>query len=871
MSNYFGPAALDAFYATYHHEASARQQQSHLPHHHSHGSSSSNSSHNNNEAGGGRPKSASAARLRSSTSARTGQHGKDALTAPTVSSQSKRQREPNGSTIRPASARPSSAAAMTTAAAATAYVEVRPLGTRHLKQSGYGLPGPTSSTGGRGGGMLMGDRSSAMLTTTSTTYTTYTSSSDKKVGNWMAYGTGPAGSAMLRGSIESNGLTRSLESMRITSPVLQGTSNTRTTTITTTTSAVAGIDTDVLGPSYAQLRRIETSSLNPRDAYLTTSVPFEVRRPELLAAAAAEEGVGEEKDEELRGNQRGSSGAAVPNISPINTSASALRLRPMSAPLPHRRRPAGLSSAHATGVSVNAKEEDEKEFRTLVGAYLAIATKVPSNPGISKDISADTGGMSITNSASLQDVVDDTSPPVSPRTAYIRGCIESQQRPKPGLIIRRDVSGVMDLRGRGMGDAAALVFARSMQQMPHIHTLNISDNNLTDAGLTALFAAVVTMASLTRLDISNNKLDRRAAAALAKCLASSECGIVQLTLCDADIDDEECCKFISAIQRNNKVRDLDMSRNCIGSAENLNTVRPQFKTGSEALGQCIRSADCPLQTLRISWNKIRLDGAVFLSESLKYNSSLTYVDLSYNSLGAVAGEVLGGVVMENKTISTLLLGHNGIDSRACFTLCVGLQLNPTMRVLGIEGNPIGRDGARALLDAPIVIGSRTSLLSGGCNTSLRNRDFPLNRDAPSGTYSLDLSKPFQRALAIKLLSIVASNTSYLIKKFHFNPAAKSNVALPNKSRASPGRRESVKMPLGSGSGVLSGDIALIRTRLPLDLAILDAAKRAAVVALRRLVLASQNYAEAFRLFSAYDSDGSVSAINRLLVLVKSLV
>jgi hypothetical protein len=389
-----------------------------------------------------------------------------------------------------------------------------------------------------------------------------------------------------------------------------------------------------------------------------------------------------------------------------------------------------------------------------------------------------------------------------------------------------------------------------MRDMPYVHTLNICDNNLTDKGLTALIAAVVTMKSLTRLDISQNKIDKQAAAALARCIADPSCCLSELTLCDADVDDDECCSFISAIRHNNRVRDLNLSRNSIGSAENLNTVRPQYTTGAEALGQCIRSSQCSLEKLVVSWNKIRLDGAAYLADSLKFNSSLTYVDLSYNSLGTVAGEVLGGVVMENKSLRTLLLGHNGIDARACFTLCVGLQLNTTLRELGIEGNPIGKDGARALLEVPIAIGSRTKLLSGGCNTTLRDPSFPLNRDAPSGSYSLDLSKPFQRALTIKLLSIVASNTSYTITKCHYDASSKASSTKP-RSGSPTGRRSSMRMGL-------QGSISLIRKRLPLDLAVLDDKKRACVVALRRLVLASENYSEALWLFNTFDSDKSVS-------------
>ena len=42
--------------------------------------------------------------------------------------------------------------------------------------------------------------------------------------------------------------------------------------------------------------------------------------------------------------------------------------------------------------------------------------------------------------------------------------------------------------------------------------------------------------------------------------------------------------------------------------------------------------------MQIGWNMIRLDGAADLCNSLKVNTTLTYLDLSFNALGSIGGK-----------------------------------------------------------------------------------------------------------------------------------------------------------------------------------------------------------------------------------------
>jgi len=94
---------------------------------------------------------------------------------------------------------------------------------------------------------------------------------------------------------------------------------------------------------------------------------------------------------------------------------------------------------------------------------------------------------------------------------------------------------------------------------------------------------------------------------------------------------------------------------------------------------------------------IRLDGAVDLCSSLITNTTLTHLDLSFNSLGSLGGLALGDALQENKVLKTLNVANNSIDSVACLTICAGVLESESLINIVFDGNPIGEQGAKALM------------------------------------------------------------------------------------------------------------------------------------------------------------------------------
>ena len=186
-----------------------------------------------------------------------------------------------------------------------------------------------------------------------------------------------------------------------------------------------------------------------------------------------------------------------------------------------------------------------------------------------------------------------------------------------------------------------VLLADAISGLPFIQSINLANNKLTDVSLVPILTGIMSIPNLIFLDISENITGPDFAALLATYVSRPTCPLLKLTLKNADVDDFECEQFVSALVSNENLKELDLSNNQIGSAENLNTVMPDVVTGGEAFAALLRSPTCKLESLKLVWNLIRLGGALDFAQSIKENTSLTYLDLSFNALSNAGGLALG--------------------------------------------------------------------------------------------------------------------------------------------------------------------------------------------------------------------------------------
>ena len=442
----------------------------------------------------------------------------------------------------------------------------------------------------------------------------------------------------------------------------------------------------------------------------------------------------------------------------------------------------------------------------------------------------------------------------SPRTKYIGSCLQRKMNPRMSLILRKRVTDELNLQHMGMGDDMGLLFAMSLPDLPMVRVINLTDNNLTDLSLGGILDAVRELPELTCLDLSTNCINGETARALAMYLCMDRCPLKRLTLKNADIDDNECALFVEALLGNSTIEELCLSSNIIGKSENLNAVQPDLITGGEALGELLSSEACHLKSLDVSWNLIRMDGANALASAVATNMHLTELDLSYNGLGKVAGEVLGHSLLKNQTLTSLALANNNINHSACFAICVAIEESLSLKNVKIGGNPIGEGGGRILMQIPLISGQRVKISAKGCNFLLRDIDSKFNMAEPQGFYELDMRRPYERAIAIKLLRLIANHSTYVFSRIAYL-APNLKPSFPTQSRLP---RSSLSKEVERAIPQNARDVKLVKVSTTLPLHHLDEERRQLLESLRAIEKSASDVALATELFKQYDADGSGS-------------
>jgi Ran GTPase-activating protein (RanGAP) involved in mRNA processing and transport len=469
---------------------------------------------------------------------------------------------------------------------------------------------------------------------------------------------------------------------------------------------------------------------------------------------------------------------------------------------------------------------------------------------------------------------------LSPRTKYLNGCLAKEINPRASLILRKNVSTVLNLQHHGMGDQHGVIFAEALRDLPMIHTINLSDNNLTDISLSPIIESIIAIPSVTNVDLSQNKVDGQCSRALASYLRTPSCSLRRLVLKSADIDDTEADHFVKSLMNNSTLQELDLSHNLIGRAETLNTVRPEFNTGAEALALLLQSENSHLETLCLSWNMIRLDSAVSLTSSLGSNLYLRYLDLSYNSLGEMGGEYLGKSLLTNNTLQTLLINHNNLTSAACFTICVGIEENYSLKRVNMDGNPIGEAGAKSLTQIPVAVGGRVKVSASGCNLEVKyDKDRLFNPYDPCGSYALNCDDCYHRAIAFKILRTLASNPGYSTLLFSWSPhplppLEKLKPPPPPPMRNNPTKAELMLMQRRVPTMIpppSASSVKITRDIQRFDWKDLDEVKRTTLEGLLHLQAAAKNVSYAKDLFAEFDRDQSGALdIDELMKLLTTL-
>lgn len=347
----------------------------------------------------------------------------------------------------------------------------------------------------------------------------------------------------------------------------------------------------------------------------------------------------------------------------------------------------------------------------------------------------------------------------------------------------------IDLRNQGLGDEKALCLAAALCYCPNITTIDISGNRLTEVSLNPLLMTINDYMKCSVINLSECKVDDVSISLLKDNLQDPECRLKELYLSKSFIDDKKCAELILSISQNHTLRTLDLSNNLIGEMEDHKNTFADFITGAEAVSQVIL-INSTLLELNLSWNNIRKDSAMSLAVSLGESKSLQIINLSNNNLCDVACQHLFFNLRHNTSLKNLDVSYNSIYPKGIAVLASVLGYNKTLVDINVNGNNIGSEGGKNLLRAvrEAAREKRTLLIHfRNCNVHYSDKKL-FSRDKPGRLYELNLSNPYEWAIANTLHEIAMNkSTAFFTSLSYKSPGSKSKwetIKLQRMSEAS---------------------------------------------------------------------------------------
>eukprot|EP01031_Cornospumella_fuschlensis_P030615 gene30615-36991_t len=197
--------------------------------------------------------------------------------------------------------------------------------------------------------------------------------------------------------------------------------------------------------------------------------------------------------------------------------------------------------------------------------------------------------------------------------------------------------------------------------------------------------------------------------------------------------------------------------------------------------------DQDIRTLKLGFNDLRDEGAIFISSMLRQASMLTCLDLGFCSIGdrgmeslasslasnttirilylsgnllsPVGFKHLGNALASNKTLVALYVTGNAAKAEGAKQLAKGLRFNYSIEKLFINGNKIDKDGASSLSDTLAANHTITHLNMSDNNIGDQGL-MSLSEAMASHRNIRDLELSFNRITAVGIGSFIDSIAGY---------------------------------------------------------------------------------------------------------------
>lgn len=264
---------------------------------------------------------------------------------------------------------------------------------------------------------------------------------------------------------------------------------------------------------------------------------------------------------------------------------------------------------------------------------------------------------------------------ITPNIAYLSNLYQKKLRPNTfGIVTSRGKEASIDIRMYSMGDNYAEPFAKGIKHIQSLENINLKANRLTDVGSEKILKSL-DIKQIKRINLAENKLGERSLNKLVNMISFYDCRLKHLNLEKTQITSQMLQGLCTGLMYYRRLTKLILAKN------GLTDISTRYLKDMLINNSSIKILD-------LHWNNFSAYGAINLFEGLSKNKSLKIFDISWNSIGKnkQAAESISKCIKTNTSLSHLDLSYNSITSEDAEIIAEGLKSNHTILGLHISGN-----------------------------------------------------------------------------------------------------------------------------------------------------------------------------------------
>ena len=260
-------------------------------------------------------------------------------------------------------------------------------------------------------------------------------------------------------------------------------------------------------------------------------------------------------------------------------------------------------------------------------------------------------------------------------------------------LLKNEQLNTICLTGNNIGSSGAQAIAELFIINNTINNVDLSYNNFTNIGMDIITRSLTTNKSLIYLNLAKNISTYGELALLCEVLKLN-LSMATLILCNNSISDAGALSISNLLLTNCTLTSINLSDNLISDI------------GAIHIAECLKKNN--LIELDLEINQVGDQGLKVLSKALRYNNSLDLLNLSFNNISNTGVNHLSKAMKTNQKLSQLLLMSNNItDAKKWITNL--LKHNNSLQYLDISCNSIRNKGLEYFSNALGINESVTEL------------------------------------------------------------------------------------------------------------------------------------------------------------------